>query len=54
MDEFSIYHEHWKHLAKIEFDASLGEMEDGGSDGLASFVRGAIVRPSLEKDICET
>ena len=44
-----MYHDHWKGLANLEFEASLGELEDDGG-GQISFVRGAIVRPIQHKD----
>ena len=50
MDDFSMFHDHWKGLANMEFEASLGELEDGGGDGQISFVRGAIVRSIQHKD----
>ena len=45
-----MYHEHWKTLAHIEFEANLGEMEDADGDGQVLFVRGATVRPGHLKD----
>ena len=48
--EFCSYLDHWKCLAKIEFEASLGEMDGSAGDGQGSFVRGAIVRSIENKD----
>ena len=50
MDEFEFFHDHWKGLAKMEFEASLGEMDGSAGDGQESFVRGAIVRSIKNKD----
>ena len=50
MDELSPYDEHWKCLAKIEFEANLGEMDGSAGDGQESFVRGAIVRSIKNRD----
>ena len=48
MDDFFMCHDHWKGLANLEFEASLGELEDDVG-GQISFVRGAIVRPIQHK-----
>ena len=49
-NEFCSYLDHWKCLAKIEFEAELGEVDGSAGDDQVAFVRGATMQWTESRD----